>query len=247
MWTAGFDLALPFSSRLTLSGTYFDISYRDKIQVTTVNLAQEAQFAELITRNPTPQQIAAICGNPSIRLTGDCSGSIAAILDSRVRNVAQVDTSGIDLSINQSVPSTFGTWNLQLGGTYTLEYERALTASAPRADVIDTVGNQLALRLRGGINWVSGQRSAGAMVHHTGRYRDPTSILSPRVDSLTTVDLNIGLRIGAGSLFGNSQISISAVNVTDELPPFVDQPDGYDGANGTLLGRLLSLQLVKTF
>jgi hypothetical protein len=89
-------------------------------------------------------------------------------------------------------------------------------------------------------------------VNHTGAYRDPSSVPVRGVDSWTTVDLNIGYRVVGGSgWLANTQSNLGIINVFDERPPFVNEFDltsgtfGYDPANATLLGRGISLQLVK--
>ena len=84
-----------------------------------------------------------------------------------------------------------------------------------------------------------------------------TSAPARRVDSWTTVDINIGYRVdgGAGWL-ANTQVNLGINNALDERPPFVNQYEmptggvdsgalGYDPANASLLGRQVSLQVVK--
>jgi outer membrane receptor protein involved in Fe transport len=72
------------------------------------------------------------------------------------------------------------------------------------------------------------------------------------VDSWTTVDVNIGYRVDGGSgWLANTRSNLGMINVFDQRPPFVNQLDltsgtfGYDPANATLLGRGVSLQVVK--
>ena len=70
---------------------------------------------------------------------------------------------------------------------------------------------------------------------------------------MTTVDINIGYRVDGGSgWLANTQANLGIINALDQHPPFVNQfaldnSDifGYDPANATLLGRGVSLQVVK--
>jgi outer membrane receptor protein involved in Fe transport len=72
------------------------------------------------------------------------------------------------------------------------------------------------------------------------------------VNSWTTVDINVGYRVDGGSSWlANAQINLGINNALDQRPPFVNQFDltsgtfGYDPANASLLGRQVSLQVVK--
>jgi iron complex outermembrane receptor protein len=89
-------------------------------------------------------------------------------------------------------------------------------------------------------------------VNYNGAYSDPVSVPVRRVDSWTTVDVNIGYRFDGGSGWhANTQFNLGINNAFDQRPPFVNQFDlpsgtlGYDRANASLLGRQVSLQVVK--
>ena len=68
----------------------------------------------------------------------------------------------------------------------------------------------------------------------------------------TTVDINVGYRVDGGSgWLANTQFNFGISNAFDQRPPFVNQFEltsgtlGYDPANASLLGRQVSLQVVK--
>ena len=73
-WTAGVHLTPPtIIENLSLSLTYFDIDYEGRIYnpgFSAIFLTQEAQFASLITRNPTQEQIDAVCTKPPLLWRG---------------------------------------------------------------------------------------------------------------------------------------------------------------------------------
>jgi len=82
--------------------------------------------------------------------------------------------------------------------------------------------------------------------------RISTSAPARRGDSWTTVDINIGYRVDGGSgWLANTQFNLGINNALDRRAPFVNQFDlpsgtlGYDPANASLLGRQVSLQVVK--
>ena len=87
---------------------------------------------------------------------------------------------------------------------------------------------------------------------YTGAYQDPGSVPARHVDSWSTVDLNLGYRIDGGQgWMARSQCNLGVNNLFDQATRFVNQYDlmsgnfGYDAANSSLLGRQVSLQIIK--
>ena len=257
-WSVGADVASPAAPNLSLSVTYFNIDYEGKIRdpgtLVADFLTQEAQLASLITRNPTQAQIDAVCNSITFRRgsKADCSLPIAAIVDGRIRNFASVKTRGVDVDIGYAIDSARGKWTFGLKGTYTFLQDQQLTATAPVFDFVNTVGNPLKLRFAAQLAWSSKGWTVLTTVNHTGAYQDPGAVPARGVDSWTTVDFNLGYRIDGGpGWIANTQINLGVNNLFDQSPPFVNQFDvlggtfGYDAANATLLGRQISLQIVK--
>jgi iron complex outermembrane receptor protein len=257
-WSVGADVAPPAAPNLSLSVTYFNIDYKGKIRSTGTLVAdfltQEAQLASLITRNPTQAQIDAVCNSITFRRgsKADCSLPIAAIVDGRIRNLASVKTRGLDVDIGYSVDSARGKWTFGLNGTYTFFHDQQLTATAPVFDFVNTVGNPLQLRFAARLAWSSKGWTVLTTVNHTGAYQDPGAVPARGVDSWTTVDFNLGYRVDGGpGWIANTQCNIGVNNLFDQSPPFVNQFDllggtfGYDAANASLVGRQISLQIVK--
>jgi outer membrane receptor protein involved in Fe transport len=254
-WTAGVDLTPSAIQNLSISLTYFDIDYQGKIHnpgpLAAIFLTQEAQYGSLITRNPTQAQIDAACIKPPLR-GGDCNQPIAAILDNRFRNLATLKTRGVDVALEYFLDTAWGKVSSSLNGTYTVDQKQQITPTAPVFDLVDTVGNPLSLRLVGNLAWSLRGWTAQTTVNHAGAYRDPGSVPTRKVESWTTVDVNIGYRVGGGSgWLANTQSNLGIINAFDQRPPFVNRFDpttgtlGYDPANATLLGRGISLQIVK--
>jgi len=254
-WNAGVDLTPPAIRNFSLSLTYFDIDYRGKIQPPNPDpdlfLTQEARLASLITRNPTRAQIDAVCTKPSI--SGEsCNQPIAVIIDGRFRNIASLKTRGVDTMLDYFLNTARGKVTFSLNGTYTIDQRQQITPTAPVFDLVDTVGNPTSLRLVGNLSWSLKGWTVQSTVNYTGAYRDPGSVPERRVDSWTTVDINVGYRVDGGSgWLANAQFNLGINNALDQRPPFVNQFDltsgtfGYDPANASLLGRQVSLQVVK--
>jgi len=254
-WNAGVDLTPPAIRNFSVSLTYFDIDYRGKIQPPHPDpdlfLTQEAQLASLITRNPTQAQIDAVCKKPSIN-GENCNQPIAVIIDGRFRNIARLKTRGVDTVLDYFLDTARGKVTFSLNGTYTIDQRQQITPTAPVFDLVDTVGNQTSLRLVGSLSWSLKGWTVQSTMNYTGAYRDPGSAPARKVDSWTTVDVNIGYRAaGDSGWLANTQFNLGINNALDQRPPFVNQFDlpsgtlGYDPANASLLGRQVSLQVVK--
>jgi iron complex outermembrane receptor protein len=117
---------------------------------------------------------------------------------------------------------------------------------------VDTVGNPPSLRLVGTLSWSLRGWTVQSTVNYTGAYRDPGASPVRSVDSWTTLDVNIGYRVDGGpGWLAHTQSNLGINNALDQRPPFVNQFDlpsgtfGYDPANASLVGRQVSLQVVK--
>ena len=158
----------------------------------------------------------------------------------------------MDVALDYRLQTAWGSVSASLNGTYMSELKQQITPTAPVVELVDTVGNPPSVRLIGNLAWSLHHWTAQTTVNYTGAYRDPGSMPARKVDPWTTVDLNIGYQVdgGAGWL-ANAQSNLGIINVFDRRPPFVNQLDlhsgifGYDPANAMLLGRAISLQVVK--
>lgn len=254
--TFGVDLEPPAVPGLRVGINYFNIDYRNRIAdagLTTAILAQPVRYASIITRNPTPEQIAEVCNSPDYRFADPATCvllPIEAIVDARLNNTAITHVQGVDLSAAYALDAgRTGNFSFQANATYLLQFRETYSAGTPSLDISDTVGNPARMRLRGSVGWqhASGL-SAIAFVNHTGAYRDQVSVPERRVDAWTTLDLTLSYDFGGdrGALSG-LRLTASATNLFDTDPPFVNNPAGvgYDPANADPIGRFLSLTVSK--
>ncbi len=257
-WTAGFDLAPDFLTGSTLSLTYYSIDYENRIAQPGADnplaiLVDEAEWAPVITRNPSSAQIAAICNSPDYQgsVPACLASSPAAIIDGRLANLATTRTTGLDLEAHDSLRSAWGGFDIGVTANYVFKFDQAVTDTSPAMNIVNTAANPLALRLRGMIGWSrEGPGSPGPgldlAINYTGGYDNPGSTLVPTVSPWTTVDARAFYRArpGAGWLSG-MEISLNAVNVFNHDPPFVDDQFGYDVYNVQALGRVVSADITK--
>ena len=257
-WTAGFDLVPMFDPDLKLSLTYYSIDYEGQIAIpASANpfdiLLQESEWAAVITRNPTAAQVAAVCNRPDYfqSRTQCLASSPAAIIYDRLANLALTKTHGLDLDLRQSLESGLGHFDFGFNSSYVFRFDQAVSDTSPSVNILNTFGNPLKLRFRAKVGWSRhGDEAAGLgadlAVNYTNGYQNPGSPQLPRIDALTTVDMQLRYRTSddAGFMSG-LELSLNAVNVFNQSPPFADNLYGYDFANFQGLGRVLSLSVRK--
>ena len=258
-WTAGFDVAPRALPGFALSLTYYDIDYRDRILSASASapadiLLNESLWEAAVSRNPTRAQADAMCTSPFFKAsTAQCLATpIDAIVDLTLRNMAVTHVKGIDFKLDHAIDSNLGDLELGLMGSYIFSFEQAASDRAPMVDVVNTVNNPLALKLRGTVDWSQrgwDQPGFGVSVgvSHTGGYRDDGDV-GRRVAPLTTMDLRLSYRTPEDfGAFGSTELSMNATNIFDRWPPFVDREAGYDVANAEPYGRVLSISIQKNW
>lgn len=258
-WTAGFDLAPPHLAGATLSLTYYAIHYDNRIEQPAQGdpfdiLELGNEWASSITRNPTPAQIAAVCNSAVYKgsVQGCLVSAPAAIIDGRLANLASTKTSGLDLEAHDRLHGRAGYFELGVMANYVFDFDQAIGAAAPVSDVLDTVGNPLAVRTRGTLTWSRHRpQEAGPRlelaVNHTGAYRNPGSLKDPNVSAWTTLDFQAAYRTRKSGWLGGMEVTLNAVNILNHDPPFVDSQFGYDIYNEQALGRVVSLDISKSW
>jgi iron complex outermembrane receptor protein len=258
-WTAGFDIAPALLTGSTFSLTYYSIDYENRIAVPAADnpfaiLIDEAEWAPVITRNPSQAQIESVCNRPDYQGTSVAAclaSSPAAIIDGRLANLATTRTTGLDLQAGDSVRSSLGALDLGVTANYVFKFDQAVTSSSPATSIVNTSANPLALRLRGTVGWSrEGPESPGPgfdlAVNYTGGYKNPGSTLVPNVSPWTTVDARLVYRTRPRAAWlGGFEFSVNAVNVFNHEPPFVDNAYGYDPNNVQPLGRVVSADVSK--
>ncbi len=260
-WTAGIDLAPPMLSGLKMSLTYYAIDYQNRILVPgpaspTDILLQEQQWSSAIQRRPSQADIDAAClGSPLFNTTlNQCrSAPVAALIDLRVRNMAATSVRGVDMKLEHSARTRFGQFDLGLDGGYVFSFKQATSSTAGLVDVVNTVGNPLAFRMRATSEWY--QRGwdrpgfgVSAAIDRFGGYQDPDSSLRTYVRPFTTLDMRLSYRTTYGNgPFDGVELGLNAANLFNVSPPFVDDELGYDAANAQPYGRVLSLTMQKNW
>jgi iron complex outermembrane receptor protein len=202
-----------------------------------------------IAQPPDPEILALIPTLPTfVNTTPVPLNQVGATFDARTQNQASTRLRGLDFFLGRSFELGAGAFDLGLNGSYLFEFTNQQVANVPGVDVVDTIFNPVAFRARGSVAWRSDRLSLAAFVNYTDSYRDnqiPTDQVG--VSSWTTLDLS------ASYDFGDLKLRASVNNVFDGAPPtIIDRVPsygnpGYDTENANPLGRLVVLELVKSW
>ena len=216
----------------------------------------------MFIRNPTLAQVneairvAELGGNPFLAFDPTFDpAAVAAIVDLRRRNLSVTNTSGLDLSTSYDFAAGGSNFSLGVAGTYVLELDQQVTASSQPIDTIDTYNNPPHWRGRASFGWQRAGLATNVFVNHTDSYTDNRLPTAPaEVGSWTTVDLRLAYdfskRFDGGALSGLT-IAAGAQNLLDKDPPrtavLAVTDLGFDFTNASALGRLISLEVTKTW
>jgi iron complex outermembrane receptor protein len=256
-WTVGLDLAPDFAPGLFIGLTYFRTAFKDRIQQIAYSpgILSDPIYAAIVTHNPTPAQVASVCAQSQFLegAAGPCTSlPVGAILDLRTRNLARLLTDGIDFNTSYALPTTVGDFKLVVSGTWLKDFSQAQTPDQPLVSLLDTQNQPIDLRLRASAGWEHKGWGALVAANFTDSYHDTASAPTRRIDAWTTIDLQLRYDFpgNTGAWLHGMGIEFNARNLFNSDPPFLNNQAtyiGYDQENADPYGRLLSLQLRKTW
>ncbi len=251
--TVGFEVRRP--NGLRFGANYFDILFDDRIgrpassNLTTVlSNPSLTPFLTFVNPGSSPADLALVqsyLASPFYLQPGQYpAANFRVILDGRWANTGELRTRGVDFNAGYGFDLGRHRVDVDAGGSYVLEYSRKLTPVAPREQLVDLVGYPADLRLQAAARWSFENWGGRIGLNYVDDYRSLTNV---KVASWTTVDAQV--RWSPSGRFGldGVDIALSVQNLLDEDPPFHNNPQGFgfDPANATILGRVVSLQLTK--
>lgn len=253
-WTAGFELRPQFLDGLSVSATYYDIRYRDRVLRPIAGSIAAAfrnpGFATLINRSPTASQLSSLIAGAQIGLQNFTSqnydpANVIAFIDNRNINVAVQAIRGIDARIAWDGEVGRGRLGLDLDASW-LESSQQLTPELPEVQLAGTVFNPPKFRLRATANYSSGGLRLTSALNFTGALKDQRFAVERRLQPSATVDLGASYDLirGEGRDAGLS-VSIKVDNVLNDKPEIIrttgptDTP--YDSTNYSPIGRFFAI------
>jgi iron complex outermembrane receptor protein len=263
-FTLGFDFRPTARPSFRLSGTYYSISYEDRIgSAPGIScFANPQNCPERLYRPTSVAQLLEIFGQATLPTVAGVNpadrNAVATALfarpnlwisDFRSRNLALSEQDGFDLSISDDFQTPVGDLSLGVTMTRILAYRERLSASSMLVSRVDTVSDPTDLRGRAFATMSRGGFSGTLSVNYTDDYINSTG---GGIDEWVTTDLALAYAFGDGGVLGGMRLNLSVQNAFDEDPPFVTDPSfssrvGFDSTNANPLGRLVVFSVSKTW
>lgn len=273
-WSLGFDYQPRWLEGLKLSTTYYNIRYSNRLQsppwqeafANPANFARYAQYAKAIdntgcvqgdpsTYDPTLVPYLSAVGLYTLYMPvagRECQ--VQAVADGRTTNIGTTNQEGLDLSTTYGFDTSIGAWNLGGMLTIVLKETAQYVEGAPVVSRLDTIGYPVSLRGRGSVTWVNGPWVANLFMNYVGSYKNTTPLnnsVSTRIAPWTTFDagLSYTFRDDLWKGLAGMRISLNAQNLFNRDPPLVltNNYASYDPQQANILGRIVTLQLAKSF
>ncbi|CAN5203430.1 TonB-dependent receptor [soil metagenome] len=257
-WSAGLEYAPAAHPELRLAATVFDTKFQQRIgqpalnNLSTVLTASDlAPFRQFITPASNTADLALV--QSYLKLSTSASASLYppqaynAIADARYVNTGTFAVRGLDLTGSYRLKAHNDPVVLSGNLSWLMSYSRQITTAARKTELVGTVENPADLRARISAAWTHGALTSTLSLNHTG---DLYTNAGLRLPSQTTTDLQLQYVSPAkdGPLRGLN-LALTVQNLFDIDPPFYDSPQavGFDAANYDVMGRVVALQLTKTW
>jgi outer membrane receptor protein involved in Fe transport len=260
IFTVGADLRPASVPGLSLSATFFDYDYKDRLTLPPFIVdafLQPEVFGALIRPVSSVAEIEQLIADatasggmvtyqdPSIPLS-----AYEYIIDLRLANIAAQRVRGVDFDLGYRFSLSDVRLQTQLTGTYLIHDQRQISETSMPVDYVGLFGEPADLRVRGIVSADTGSVGATAAVNYVSGFENTNLLDRPDIDSFTTIDLDLRYRFERGALGGTTTLSLGVRNLLDAGPPFVQRPPGepdYDPANANPLGRLFLIRLNQTW
>lgn len=251
-FTAGLDYRGKGAGRPAFSLNYFETRFSDRI----ARPVNENLYGALVDPNLRPFVTFVSPGTVAadLALVESFSGlpgfsglypanTYGAIVDSRWVNTGAVRVSGLDLSASYEWDTGAGLLAFDTSASLILDYETRPTPTAPVRQVAGLIGYPVKLRARSGVTWSQGPVRLGVHWSHVDDYKD---FAGAKIDAWNTLDAQFSWSVGRAPFEGLTLLA-SVQNLLDEDPPFYDAPlgFGFDAGQASLVGRVVSLQLIQ--
>jgi len=250
-WSAG--IRIEPVKLIHVDATLWHVDFKDRIATPGGGslaevFANPQLYPGIVIRDPSQEQVDQVLSTVTTLFgTRPAPGTVEAIADLSLTNLASVRIKGVDLNCGYDLETPVGQFHFTADSTYFSSYMLKSTETSPAASGIDKIGSPVKWKARTGLAWSHVGFGASAYVNYVDGYKDTLSIPVRAVDSWTTVDLQLSYRApeASGRLSGTS-LSLSAINLLNESPPFANnaQGFGFDPTNANPLGRMLAVDVV---
>jgi iron complex outermembrane receptor protein len=257
-WSTSLELHPHRLEGLQLRATYFDVNFRDRITSPIDDLLSALPnplYRDFITFNPSASEVDALVASLPQGLSNQTGepfdpASVAAIMQSGLRNTAREHSRGVDLDADYRFPVRAADQLLLNAAATYLKSDLQITPSQPLIARAGTIFNPPHWRGHASAIWQAGPSDFSAAVNYVGPVRDTRFPDAPQVGPFVTLDVSAGLRTGAGAgLLRNLELRASVLNLLDERPDPIRnlQPEvpPYDSTNQSAIGRFVAVSVRK--
>lgn len=254
-WTVGIDVEPETISNLTLSATYFSISFKDRIgraaDIFGI-LAQDDIFAPLIIRNPAPADVQGFFDDPGLRnIVGSTDpNDVDAIVNFLLTNIGRTKVRGLDFTAHYSFGIDLGRLDFRLNASILFDFKEAVTATAPFFQRVGTIDRPVDWRMRNSVTWTYGGFASTVFLNYVDNYTNDNIDPSEPVRAHLTADLSLSYSFGdrpSDRWLNGLGLRVSVINLGDKAPPFVNNPRGFgfDPEQANPQGRFLAFEITK--
>lgn len=254
-WTAGFDLRPPSIRGLTLSATYYDIRYKDRVLEPIIGSVAAAfnnpGYATLINFMPTASLLSDLVSGAQFGLQ-NVSGiaynaaNVVAFIDNRNINVAFQKIRGIDARLSWTGELGSGdSLGIDVSGSW-LASRQQLTADLPEVRLAGSVFSPPSYRARASVNYQSDSFKLSSALNYTGALTDRRFAVASKLSPSVTFDIGASYDvIKSERKDPGLSISLTVNNVFNDKPPIIrttgpsDTP--YDSTNYSPIGRFVAI------
>lgn len=237
-WSGGVEFKPVFVPGLTLTGTYWNIDYKNQIQALrgTSGILTNPLYASFVTLNPTAAQVNALINSGLPINQAINTSAVAFIVDGRRQNLGRSKVSGVDLGFNYA--TSLGEVKIDGGiqGTYYTRYKFQAVPGAAMTSVIGTINFPQRFRFQADLGATYGKLHGRVTLNHLSGYDNTGVTPIQKVSDYDTVDASISIDITK-----QLSLSLDVRNLLNENPPFVDQTRGYDPQSTNPIPRLVSV------
>ena len=266
-WSLGFDYAPPAHPWIRVSSTYFNIAHRDRIDTPGVSysvlLASQGLVGDLLNLTPTDALLRTTYLGATTRRNftstpfNPATQSFVAVFpnisyyDSRLNNISSDKLSGVDGSIEVTVPIASGRIFGSLNSTYYIDYDRQVFLSGAATSYLNRPEKLVDFRMRSTLGAEIRSFEIAGHINYTDGYKDTATTPSDSIGSWTTFDLDLTWNSSRDrGILGDFSATVSVQNLFNSDPPLYKSGNSglnYDVVNGSAVGRYISLRLRKRF
>lgn len=255
--TGGFEFRPERIAGLIVSGTYYDISFTDRVATpipgSVVTAFGDPAFASVFDFNPDPARLTSLIAG-SLNGLENFSGvafdpaNVLVLADNRSTNVAAWNVEGVDLRVSWTKRlESNRLLGLELSGTW-LDSKQQVVAGLPETQLSGTLFNPPRYRARGLARYETGAFRGNIAVNYLGSLRDPRFADAEQIPASATVDLGVTYDVIAGEDRNPGlSVSLTVQNLFDFEPERIrglgptDTP--YDSANFSAIGRFIAFAI----